>query len=240
MGKVVGCVSAKGEWGIGDSKSQIDIVASSDLCRWANIRLASNWWKDVCRLGELARGAGDDWCRAVMAKRIGNGGTTKFWLDVWLGLRPLCVVFPRLFLISTQQDLTILDVGGWEEEVWVWNLQWRRTFFAWEEALIEELNVFLREARLTKEEDGWVCNVGADDNYKVKEGYVFLCQNFLPPTDMLEPVCAAITYKTKSPPQGCDQYGGWLKLCLVSDRIRVGSSFIFKMQEGYGGVECCI
>jgi hypothetical protein len=41
---------------------------------------------------------------------LGNGLATNFWCDRWLGDAPLRDLFPRLFSISLQQDLSIAAV----------------------------------------------------------------------------------------------------------------------------------
>jgi hypothetical protein len=47
--------------------------------------------------------------------RIGDGMSTRFWRDVWLGDSPLCLKFPRLFSLSEQKDYCVgelLKVDG--------------------------------------------------------------------------------------------------------------------------------
>jgi hypothetical protein len=45
--------------------------------------------------------------------------------------------FPRLFSISLQRDANIKDMGVWASGVWIWQLKWRRPFFAWEEEMYQ-------------------------------------------------------------------------------------------------------
>ena len=43
---------------------------------------------------------------------MGNGSTTFFWKDTWVGSIPLCEKLPRLFLFSEQQEANVGDI--WE------------------------------------------------------------------------------------------------------------------------------
>jgi hypothetical protein len=67
-----------------------EIGLSPELASFGNKRFASLWWKDLCNLGRLSRSSNGDWCSETMVKKVGNGGGTRFWLDKWMGGRPLC------------------------------------------------------------------------------------------------------------------------------------------------------
>ncbi|GJZ17391.1 RNA-directed DNA polymerase, eukaryota, reverse transcriptase zinc-binding domain protein [Tanacetum coccineum] len=42
-------------------------------------------------------------------KKIGNGESTSFWLDKWLGGPPLCHIFPRLFRLEVNKECRVCD-----------------------------------------------------------------------------------------------------------------------------------
>ena len=42
--------------------------------------------------------------------RIGNGETTRFWEDTWLGNTPLKNQYPLLYNIVQQQNVSVHDV----------------------------------------------------------------------------------------------------------------------------------
>ncbi|KAH1063332.1 hypothetical protein J1N35_028319 [Gossypium stocksii] len=49
---------------------------------------------------------------------IGNGKSVLFWEDIWCGIRPLKVEFPRLFKLATVKNIVVKDVAknnGFEE-----------------------------------------------------------------------------------------------------------------------------
>jgi hypothetical protein len=162
------------------AKYGADIGFSSDLLGCGNKRFASFWWKDLCNLGQTNVHSNDDWCSEVMVKKVGNGGGTRFWLDKWVGGETLALLFPRLYSISNQKDFLISNMGGWSIDGWVWNLSWRRNLFLWEEELCTNLLNVIGSVILTSQVDVWNCEIGRDGIYSVKEGYDFLCQNFLP------------------------------------------------------------
>jgi hypothetical protein len=130
---------------------------------------SSVWWRDI---GRLDNDSG--WFSQAVSKKAGNGNSTKFWKEVWLGELSLEERFPRLFRISTQQDALVGDLGGWEGEVWEWRLAWRRNFFVWEEALRGELLDFLASFNMSRADDMWVWKPGLEGAFSVKSTYVFL------------------------------------------------------------------
>jgi hypothetical protein len=115
-----------------------------------------------------------------MSKKLGDGGGTRFWLDNWVGPKPLCELFPRLFSVSTQPEKFIKEMGEGRNDGWVWRLTWRRRFFAWEDELLVQLMELINQVNFSSFQDKWVCGIGVDRDYVVKDGYCFLSNNFLP------------------------------------------------------------
>jgi hypothetical protein len=50
----------------------------------------------------------------------------------------------------------------------------------WEEELLENLMELIGHVKLSLNNDSWVCDMGAEEGYSVKDGYHFLSKNFLP------------------------------------------------------------
>jgi hypothetical protein len=109
---------------------------------------ASVWWRDIYRLD---RDLG--WFAQAVVKMVGNGNSTKFWKDVWLGNQPLLSRFSRLFGISVQKETLVCDMGRWENGVWKWELKWRRSLFVWEEGVVHELEDLLALVSLSEVND---------------------------------------------------------------------------------------
>ena len=71
---------------------------------------------------------------------IGNGRSTRFWWDIWVGDSKLKDMFPQLFRMATNNSAVVADLwgrqggggGGWE-------VHFRRPFHDWE---LEEVNLF--------------------------------------------------------------------------------------------------
>jgi hypothetical protein len=174
------------------AKYGADIGYSSELLGCGNKRFASFWWKDLCKLGQINGHSSVDWCSEIMVKKVGNGGGTRFWLDTWVGGGALALSFPRLFSISSQKDDLISNMGGWTSDGWVWNLRWRRQLFTWEEELCTNLLNTIGGANFSSHDDVWYCEIGRDGVYRVKEGYDFLCQNFLPGLNINNDCCRVL------------------------------------------------
>jgi len=66
----------------------------------------SFWWKDVLRLNGLYR----CFTRCI----VGNGATTCFWDDPWVGDR-LSTTFPRIASFSKSETISVQEVMQMEE-----------------------------------------------------------------------------------------------------------------------------
>jgi hypothetical protein len=142
----------------------------------------SLWWKDIVEIGKI-NGVEGDWTQLVFSKKLGCGGSTRFWLDRWVGMTPLCDIFPRLFKVSLQSEFLIKDMGEWSNDIWHWKLEWRRSFFNWEEESLSELMELITPAPITKEEDSWSYIDGGI--FTVRYMYFYLYKKFLPPLLLL-------------------------------------------------------
>jgi hypothetical protein len=130
---------------------------------------ASVWWRDICRVDSE-----NSWFSQAANKKVGNGNSTKFWKDVWLGDQSLENRFPRLFGISLLKDSLVCEAGRWENGTWKWVLEWRRQFFAWEEDLLQELLAVLACVLITDDNDRWIWKPGSEGVHTVRSTYIFL------------------------------------------------------------------
>uniref|UniRef100_A0A0R0LAM0 N(6)-L-threonylcarbamoyladenine synthase n=1 Tax=Glycine max TaxID=3847 RepID=A0A0R0LAM0_SOYBN len=67
------------------------------------------------------------WIQRGLTWKVGNGAKIKFWEDVWsYGDTPLLAKYPRLYLISDQQNKNIqemgqqTDNGSTKKDEWIW------------------------------------------------------------------------------------------------------------------------
>ncbi|MCI32806.1 hypothetical protein A2U01_0054020 [Trifolium medium] len=75
-------------------------------------------------------------------------------------------------------------MGRWVSNDWSWDLKWRRQLFVWEEELLDNLFRLTVAVNFTLNPDSWLCSIGVEGIYTVKEGYNFLASNFLPPSTL--------------------------------------------------------
>jgi hypothetical protein len=131
---------------------------------------SSLWWKDICSIG---LNLDSNWYSQGVKRIVGNGASTKFWLDSWIGNLVLKDHFPRLFSITSQKDATIASV--WRRgEGNSWNFNWRRRLFVWEEALVTELLGVIQGVTLAEREDKWSWQHDTTSEFSVKSTYDFL------------------------------------------------------------------
>ena len=112
------------------------------------------------------------WLVDNIVRQVGDGSTTLFWVDPWLGDIPLATSYARLFELSKNKQATVLEmytlgwgVGG---EVWKWRL------FSWEELLmgecVERLSVLVLQVGLV---DRWVWKLHPSNKYTVQSAYSY-------------------------------------------------------------------
>jgi hypothetical protein len=148
------------------------ILSNVNLSSVTSPYFASLWWKDVRDLEkciDVSKGLEE-----LIVRKVGNGLSTRFWRDVWLGDSALCVKFPRLFSLSSQIDARIGDLFLLEGESRSWSFIWRRSLFLWEEDLVSQLLVLLDSVLLSFEEDRWCWKLNPVDGFSVKSAFEFL------------------------------------------------------------------
>ncbi|GJZ21244.1 putative RNA-directed DNA polymerase, eukaryota, reverse transcriptase zinc-binding domain protein [Tanacetum coccineum] len=74
----------------------------------SSIRTKSGPWYQIARLKEDLIPNGIN-LSGLFSKKIGNGESTKFWLDKWMGGSPLSESYPRLFRLDLNQYFLVCD-----------------------------------------------------------------------------------------------------------------------------------
>jgi hypothetical protein len=85
--------------------------------------------------------------------RLGNGKNIHLWTDKWLVDCPLKEIYSRLFSVSAQRCEFVSNMGFWKDNLWHWNLLWRRQLFQWEVDQLHDLIKLLEAVILTVNTD---------------------------------------------------------------------------------------
>jgi len=124
-------------------------------------------------------GEGDDkgWFHGVLEWKVGKGNKIKFRVNVLCGGSSLQSMFPRLYSLSLYQRKLFSEVGGWENEVWVWRLNWRRVRYCREEEQVDDMLTLISRVSLNKEtRDSQVWGVEASGIFSVRSAYTRLAK----------------------------------------------------------------
>ena len=78
------------------------------LLNASSIRCKSGPWYHIAKLKDDLQDYGID-LPSLFKKKIGNGESTSFWLDKWLGGPPLFDIFSRLFRLEVIKDCRVCD-----------------------------------------------------------------------------------------------------------------------------------
>lgn len=136
--------------------------------------LSSNWYSIIRELHLLA-GKGFDFL-AHCKKRIENGSGTSFWYDKWLGDKPFKDLFPHLFELELNKEVSVaVKVQD------VVSLSFRRPVrVGSEHQQMADLNSLMESVVLSQSHDRWFCDLSGDGEFRVKEVRNFIDNLFLP------------------------------------------------------------
>jgi len=140
----------------------------------SNDKKQSLWWRDL-KLVFQASQQGEELKRGIKW-RIGCEDRIKFWEDEWIeGEAALGTKYPRLSLISCQQNHLIQHMGDYKEAEWEWKLSWRRPLFDNEVLMATNfLNDIERQPILMHRRDGWVWRGDPSGHYTAQSAYNLL------------------------------------------------------------------
>ncbi|XP_071695660.1 uncharacterized protein [Rutidosis leptorrhynchoides] len=82
-------------------------------------------WNDIIKTGDNIIEIGIPF-RNLFVKDIGNGGSTSFWNDSWIGNEVLKDKFKRLWRLETATNALVKDRVIWNGSNWVCNWHWAR------------------------------------------------------------------------------------------------------------------
>jgi len=106
-------------------------------------------------------------------QKMGKGDKIIFWEDTWLdGDTTLLAKYPRLYLISCQQNQTIQEMGAQEGNGWEWKFNWRRHLF---DSELQMADCFLKDVNgaiiQPHRRDTWIWKPDPSGQFSVRSVY---------------------------------------------------------------------
>ncbi|GJT75071.1 RNA-directed DNA polymerase, eukaryota [Tanacetum coccineum] len=132
-------------------------------------------WCSILRKVQSLKAKGFDFI-SHCKKRVGDGLSTRFWLDIWVSEIPLSERFPRLFMLDVEKEVSVaaklgsvsIDVSfrrgvrdGVERQQW------------------DDLQSLMQSVFLSSSGDRWICDFSGDGKFRVKEVHNFIDDLFL-------------------------------------------------------------
>lgn len=101
---------------------------------------------------------------------MGDGKTTRFWEDSWLGNVPLCSKFHRLYNVNTSFNITVAEVigGSWD------NIKFRRRLLGDLADAWQQLQDLCEDVVLSEERDKCVWTLTTSGEFTVRSMYLMI------------------------------------------------------------------
>jgi hypothetical protein len=132
-------------------------------------REVSAWWRAISALRS------EEWFQGNISQVVGDGKSTLFWTDTWLGGVYFRDRFTRLYDLSEFKEESVCNMHllGWGADGAAWS--WCRRLFAWEEELAGELRLLLINVTLQVDRsDRWTWRLDPSFVYTVRSSYNFI------------------------------------------------------------------
>ncbi|GJS62440.1 RNA-directed DNA polymerase, eukaryota [Tanacetum coccineum] len=135
----------------------------------------SSIWNTIIREINILKSQGVDLISHCKI-RVGNGMSTQFWNDTWVGDTQLRYMFPRIYALEVNKVCTVADKLQGSVA-----LSLRRTVRGGVEAhQLDILQNLIGSTILTNLEDRWVWDLNGEGVFRVKDVRNLLDESFLP------------------------------------------------------------
>ncbi|XP_071696191.1 uncharacterized protein [Rutidosis leptorrhynchoides] len=125
-------------------------------------------WQRIIEIGSLIDAAQVQFKNSFI-KSVGDGNSTSFWCDRWLGNEKLCNLFPRLFNLERVKDVSIKDrvvvSDSIASAVWCWRREPSGRASRELDSLTNLLVTFSFNCRIP---DSWHWSMASDGVFRVK------------------------------------------------------------------------
>nr|GEV70490.1 hypothetical protein [Tanacetum cinerariifolium] len=139
-----------------------------------SVHNTSNWCS-ILREMHTLKAKGFDFM-SYYSKRTGNGNNTNFWLDIWKGDSPLCEMFPLMYALELEKQITVANKLAMQMDS-----SFRRTVRGGIElSQFNDLVSLIGSISLSSSSDRWVCNASEDGIFRVKDIQNFMDDLFFP------------------------------------------------------------
>ena len=134
----------------------------------------SIWWRDLKQA--LHQPKHGNTFQNGISWRVGCDDRIKFWEDNWINDDiSLLPKYPRLYLISRQQNQVIQQLGAHMDTGWEWDFMWRRPLFDSEITIADSfLNDVEGKIIHPYKRDDWVWKADPSGIYSTQSAYNML------------------------------------------------------------------
>ncbi|GJY93629.1 hypothetical protein Tco_0509411 [Tanacetum coccineum] len=128
-------------------------------------------WSSILKEVQVLKSSGFDFL-SYCSKRIGDGQSTSFWKETWIGDIPLCELCPRLFALDSAPNICVAaKMAGPLDTSFRRSVQRRGIGTA---KNFSDLSSFLNSVVLQSLMDRWLFSLSSSGEFEVVERYSFL------------------------------------------------------------------
>ncbi|GKC24584.1 RNA-directed DNA polymerase, eukaryota, partial [Tanacetum coccineum] len=121
-------------------------------------------WSSILKEVQVLKSSGFDFL-SYCSKRIGDGQSTSFWKETWMGDIPLCELCPRLFALDSAPNICVAAKMAGPLDT-----SFRRSVRGGvEQQEFSDLSSFLNSVVLSTSNDRWYFSLSSSGEFSVKD-----------------------------------------------------------------------